>query len=222
MDPTTKNSQKYENLSALWLTSCMNLRQTGRISLLSVALNIMHCFSWGVSLKISCTSRRISETDIKPEFRNQWLLRTYLTTIKTSFHWRTKLLEHLVTLIQHKVLDVFEAEGLVADEGEDSAWCAHYNVRAALLQHVFVLLDWQASEEHRALHVGHVLGESLVLFADLEGQLTSVAHDQHRHLTAKRGWMEWENWGICRDLLNKDYAIKQKQQQGNSSTEPLL
>lgn len=27
------------------LTSCMNFLQTGRISLLSVALNIMHCFS---------------------------------------------------------------------------------------------------------------------------------------------------------------------------------
>lgn len=42
------------------LTSCMNLRQTGRISLLRVALNIMTCFSWGVILKISCTSRLMS------------------------------------------------------------------------------------------------------------------------------------------------------------------
>lgn len=38
----------------------MNLRQTGRISLLSVALNIMTCFSWGVILKMSCTSRLMS------------------------------------------------------------------------------------------------------------------------------------------------------------------
>lgn len=42
------------------LTSCMNFLHTGRISLLKVALNIMHCFSWGVRRKISCTSRRIS------------------------------------------------------------------------------------------------------------------------------------------------------------------
>lgn len=42
------------------LTSCMNFLQTGRISLLRVALNIMHCFSWGVRRKISCTSRRMS------------------------------------------------------------------------------------------------------------------------------------------------------------------
>jgi hypothetical protein len=38
----------------------MNFLQTGRISLLRVALNIMHCFSWGVRRKISCTSRRMS------------------------------------------------------------------------------------------------------------------------------------------------------------------
>lgn len=42
------------------LTSCMNFLQTGRISLLRVALNIIHCFSWGVRRKISCTSRRMS------------------------------------------------------------------------------------------------------------------------------------------------------------------
>lgn len=42
------------------LTSCMNFLQTGRISLLRVALNIMHCFSCGVRRKISCTSRRMS------------------------------------------------------------------------------------------------------------------------------------------------------------------
>ena len=42
-------------------TSCMNFRQTGRTSLLRVAENIMTCFSTGVILKISCTSRLISE-----------------------------------------------------------------------------------------------------------------------------------------------------------------
>lgn len=42
------------------ITSCMNLRQTGRISLLSVAENIITCFECGVLRKISWTSRRIS------------------------------------------------------------------------------------------------------------------------------------------------------------------
>lgn len=42
------------------ITSCINLRQTGRISLLSVAENIITCFECGVLRKISWTSRRIS------------------------------------------------------------------------------------------------------------------------------------------------------------------
>lgn len=38
----------------------MNFLQTGRMSWLRVALNIMTCFSWGVFLKMSCTSPRMS------------------------------------------------------------------------------------------------------------------------------------------------------------------
>lgn len=47
------------------ITSCMNLLQTARISLLSVALNIITCFSWGVLRKISWTSLLMSETSLK-------------------------------------------------------------------------------------------------------------------------------------------------------------
>lgn len=43
------------------ITSCMNFLQTGRISLLRVALNIITCFSCGVFRKISWTSDRISD-----------------------------------------------------------------------------------------------------------------------------------------------------------------
>lgn len=43
------------------LTSCMNFLHTGRMSLLSVAENIMTCLPCGVLRKISCTSRRMSE-----------------------------------------------------------------------------------------------------------------------------------------------------------------
>ena len=38
----------------------MNFLQTGRISLLSVALNIITCFSCGVWQKMLCTSPRMS------------------------------------------------------------------------------------------------------------------------------------------------------------------
>lgn len=43
------------------ITSCINLLQTGRISLLKVAENIITCLSWGVNLNISWTSFRISD-----------------------------------------------------------------------------------------------------------------------------------------------------------------
>ena len=64
------------------LTSCMNFLQTGRTSLLSVALNIMHCFSWGVSLKISWTSCLMSVTQGRGETEDVRIL---------SFTHRTEL-----------------------------------------------------------------------------------------------------------------------------------
>lgn len=75
------------------------------------------------------------------------------------------------------MLDVFQTEGLVTGESGDAAWCSNNYVRAVLLQDFLVLLDRQATEEHCCLDRGHVLGETLVLFADLEGQLSCVAHD---------------------------------------------
>lgn len=62
------------------ITSCMNLRHTGRISLLRVALNIMTCFSCGVMRKISWTSRRISIKRGKgeKEVRTQRILSSFL------------------------------------------------------------------------------------------------------------------------------------------------
>jgi hypothetical protein len=59
---------------------------------------------------------------------------------------------------------------------------SHHKVGAVLLQCVLVLLDGQAPEDHGCLDGRHVLGEALILFADQEGQLSCVAHHQHRHL----------------------------------------
>lgn len=94
----------------------------------------------------------------------------------------TKLLQHPIALVKHKVFDVLHVEGLVADEGQGTSWSSYDNVRAVLLQDVLVLLHGQAAKEHRHLYSGHVLGEALVLFADLEGQLSRVAHYKDRHL----------------------------------------
>lgn len=99
---------------------------------------------------------------------------------------RTQLLQHLVTFIQYKVFDIFEVQSLVANEGKDPPWCSYDNVRAALLQYILILLYGQATEEDGTLNVGHVLGEALVLFTDLEGQFTCVAHNQHRNLQRRQ------------------------------------
>ena len=54
------NRRILEDLSVLFRTSCMNFLQTGLMSLLRVAENIITCFSWGVARKISWTSLLIS------------------------------------------------------------------------------------------------------------------------------------------------------------------
>lgn len=94
----------------------------------------------------------------------------------------TQLLQHLIALIKNKVFDVLQAEVLLEDECADTPGGSHNNMRAVLFQDLLILLDGHATEEHRYLDGGHVLGETLILFADLEGQLSSVAHDKDRHL----------------------------------------
>jgi hypothetical protein len=64
------------------ITSCMNFLQTGRISLLSVALNIITCFPWGVLRNISCTSRLMSEN------KRKW--NPYKTFLNIKYHTFTK------------------------------------------------------------------------------------------------------------------------------------
>lgn len=97
----------------------------------------------------------------------------------------TQLLQHFITLIKHKVFDVLQAEALVVDEGQCTSWSSDDDVRTVFLQDVLVLLHGHATEEHGHFNAGHVLGEALVLFADLEGQLSSVAHYKDRHLECR-------------------------------------
>lgn len=162
------------------LTSCMNLRQTGRISLLRVALNIMTCFSWGVALKISWTSRLMSTTRSKHSNKSRRLV--FLHPVSRSAPSLTQLFQHFVALVQHKVFDVLQLEDLAVDQRQGATGCSHHNVRTVLLQHLLVLLNGHAAEEHRHLDARHVLGEALVLFADLKGQFSGVAHDKDWHL----------------------------------------
>lgn len=59
-------------------------------------------------------------------------------------------------------------------------------VGVLVLQDLGILLDGRTTVENTRLDVGHVLGESVVLIANLEGQLTGVAHDQNRALAGDR------------------------------------
>lgn len=52
-------------------------------------------------------------------------------------------------------------------------------VSVLVLQDLGVLLDGSTTIEHASLDVRHVLGESVILIANLECQLTGVAHDQN-------------------------------------------
>ena len=87
----------------------------------------------------------------------------------------TQLLQHFVTLIQDKVLDVLGVEGLVLDQGQDPPRGTHHDVRAVVLQHLLVLLDADTTKEDRDLDVVKVLTETLVLLVNLEGQLPRMS-----------------------------------------------
>lgn len=84
------------------------------------------------------------------------------------------------------MFDILQVEVLVANEGKSTARCAHHDVGTVLAENLLILLDREATKEHSALHSGHVLGETLILFADLESQLTCVAHHKNRHLEERK------------------------------------
>jgi hypothetical protein len=96
----------------------------------------------------------------------------------------TNSIQHLVALIEDKDLDAAKSEVLIPHERVQSTWGCHKNVgvRLLVLQNLGILLDGGSSVEHCGLDIGHVLAEASILVLDLVGQLTSVAHDQHRGL----------------------------------------
>jgi hypothetical protein len=79
------------------------------------------------------------------------------------------------------VLQVGEAEMPVADEGVDTTGGTHNDVRVSVLvaEELDVLLNGSSSIEDTDLDVRQELGETVVLIADLVGQLAGVAHDQN-------------------------------------------
>lgn len=92
----------------------------------------------------------------------------------------TNLVEHLVALVENEHADAAEAEVLVADERVKTTGSTDDDVGMSLLvlEDLGILLDRSTTVEDAGLDVGHVLAETVVLVANLESELTSVAHDE--------------------------------------------
>lgn len=100
----------------------------------------------------------------------------------------TELIQHLVALVQHKVLDLCSIQLLVPRQREHSPGRADGNVRARLLlaELLDVGRDGRSAVEDLGADIGHELGEPQELVLDLEGELSGVAQDDDRRLAVDR------------------------------------
>ena len=70
------------------------------------------------------------------------------------------------------MLDVLGVECLVLDQSQDSAGGTDDNVRTVVLQNLLVLFYADTTKEDGDFDVVKVLAKTLVLFVDLESQLS--------------------------------------------------
>lgn len=96
----------------------------------------------------------------------------------------TNLVEHLVALVEDKVLDVSKLEGLLTDKGKDTAGGTDKDVGAKILvaEDILISLQRRTTVEDLRADLGEVLAEASKLVLDLEGQLASVAENDDRDL----------------------------------------
>ena len=93
----------------------------------------------------------------------------------------TELFEHFVAFVQYKVLDTLCVETLVPSKRIKTARGSDDNMRAlGGLEEFLILLDGCSTIEDGSADVGHVLGESEVLIANLEGEFARVAEYDDR------------------------------------------
>lgn len=134
----------------------------------------------------------------------------------------TNLIEHLVALIQDEDTDATQAQELVANQSVKSARGTDNDVRVGLLvlEDLGILLDGSTTVEHASLDVGHVLGESVVLIANLECQLAGVAHDQNGAFAGDRLHLlqsgKDENSGLSKTRLRLANDITTEESLGNT------
>src|ERR1700761_973384 len=103
----------------------------------------MTCFSVGVARKISWTSRRIS-VEIVREFVNRRIRRLLLTD----------LVEHLVTFVEDKGLDVSQGQIFVTDKSIQTTRSADNDIgeRLLVLEEFNVFLNGRTAVEDSGLH----------------------------------------------------------------------
>jgi hypothetical protein len=92
----------------------------------------------------------------------------------------TRLVQHLVALIEDEVLQVGKAKMSITNEGVDTTGSTDNDVGVGLLvaKKLDVLLNGSSSVKDTNLDVRQELSKAVVLVADLVGQLASVAHYQ--------------------------------------------
>lgn len=92
----------------------------------------------------------------------------------------TNALKHLVALVEHEHPDATKTQVLVANKGVQTTRGTDDNVGVGLraAEDGNVLGDLSTTVEDAGADLGHVLGETVVLVANLEGQLTSVAQNE--------------------------------------------
>ena len=98
------------------------------------------------------------------------------------------MFQHLVTLVENEVLDLRGVELLVADERHHTTRGTDNNVRALLLgsKDLLVGRDRSSTVENRGADLGHVLGETGKLVADLVREFTGVTENNNADLAVDR------------------------------------
>ena len=97
----------------------------------------------------------------------------------------TRLVEHLIALIENEDTNAAETQSLVTNKSFETARSTDNDVGTSLLvlQGLNILLDRGSTVEDTGFDVRHVFAEAVVLIANLVSQLASVAHDDNRDLS---------------------------------------
>lgn len=128
-----------------------------------------------------------------------------------------QLLQHLVTFIEHEMLDIGQLEVLVADQGQDTAGSTNEDVGTSglVLQDLDILGHGDTTVEDLGADFREILGEASVLVFDLESQFTCMTEDNDRDLAVdglqllqggqhKDGSLTHTRLGLTEDVHTQD------------------